>query len=163
MKLLLRTQFLKMLVEDCFAAHNWNFATGQQKLARLAAVLLIFGMLPMLCLQIPKSSRLILLLSMILLSSMIFIRYIYINAGTNDDVVLNYIFRVDAQYWPPAFALWVIYRMASVLALSVTRKADVANSYVTLAEQHLMSLNQRLTASHYTIITFVQIPSSKIG
>ena len=52
----------------------------------------------------------------------IYERYIYINAGTNDDVVLNYIFRVDTQYWPPAFTLWVIYRMASVLALSVTRK-----------------------------------------
>ena len=81
------------------------------------------GMLPMLCLQIPRYSELILLLSMILSPYDIYERYIYINAGTNDDVVLNCIFRVDAQYWPPAFALWVICRMASVLALSVTRKA----------------------------------------
>ena len=64
----------------------------------------------------------------------IYERYIYLNASENDRVVLNYIFRVDTQYWPPAFTLWVIYRLASILALSVTRKADIARSYSQLAD-----------------------------
>ena len=64
----------------------------------------------------------------------IYERYVYINAEAEDTVVLNYIFRPETQYWPPTFTMWVIFRLASVLALSVTRKADIASSYTTLAD-----------------------------
>ena len=56
------------------------------------------------------------------------------NADINDDVVLNYIFRVPTQDWIPPFTLWVIYRLSNVLALSVIRKGDIARSYQNLAD-----------------------------
>jgi hypothetical protein len=39
--------------------------------------------------------------------------------------------------------MWVIFRLASVLALSVTRKADVASSYTTLAENQFRKAKAR--------------------
>jgi len=73
----------------------------------------------------------------------IYERYIYMNAEENEEVILNYMFRVDTQYWPPAFALWVIYRLASVLSLSVTRNSEVAESYVQLAAQQFRMAKAR--------------------
>jgi hypothetical protein len=123
------------VVEDCLAQNNWNFATGQIQLSRLADSPVdrwdaAYAM--------PTDPAVIqvqtITIDDVVQQYDIYEKYIYINAGENDRVVLNYIFRVDTQYWPPAFALWVIYRLASILALSVTRKADIARSYSQLAD-----------------------------
>ena len=94
------------VVEDCFAQHNWNFATGQQKLARLANTPVDIWDAAY---AMPTNPKVLQVNTVTIDDSPqqydIYERYIYINAGTNDDVVLNYIFRVDTQYWPPAFAL----------------------------------------------------------
>ena len=39
--------------------------------------------------------------------------------------------------------MWVIYRLASVFALSVTRKGDIAQSYTQLAEQQFRRAKAR--------------------
>jgi|GEM_PF-135059 len=123
------------IVEDCLAQNNWNFATGQIQLSRLADA-------PVdrwdAAYALPTEPSVIQVQTVTIEDSVqqydIYERYIYLNASENDRVVLNYIFRVDTQYWPPAFTLWVIYRLASILALSVTRKADIARSYSQLAD-----------------------------
>ena len=123
------------VVEDCLAQHNWNFATGQIQLSRLADS-------PVdrwdAAYVMPTDPAVIQVQTVtiddVVQQYDIYEKYIYMNAGENDRVVLNYIFRIDTQYWPPAFALWVIYRLASILALSVTRKADIARSYSQLAD-----------------------------
>lgn len=123
------------IVEDCLAQNNWNFATGQIQLARLADA-------PVdrwdAAYALPTEPAVIQVQTITIEDAVqqydIYERYIYLNANENDRVVLNYIFRVDTQYWPPAFTLWVIYRLASILALSVTRKADIARSYSELAD-----------------------------
>jgi hypothetical protein len=123
------------IVEDCLAQNNWNFATGQIELSRLADAPVdrwdaAYAM--------PTEPAVIQVQTITIEDAVqqydIYERYIYLNANENDRVVLNYIFRVDTQYWPPAFTLWVIYRLASILALSVTRKADIARSYSQLAD-----------------------------
>lgn len=123
------------IVEDCLAQNNWNFATGQIQLSRLADAPVdrwdaAYAM--------PTEPAVIQVQTVTIEDAVqqydIYERYIYLNANENDRVVLNYIFRVDTQYWPPAFTLWVIYRLASILALSVTRKADIARSYSQLAD-----------------------------
>ena len=123
------------IVEDCLAQNNWNFATGQIQLSRLADAPVdrwdaAYAM--------PTEPAVIQVQTITIEDAVqrydIYERYIYLNANENDTVVLNYIFRVDTQYWPPAFTLWVIYRLASILALSVTRKADIARSYSQLAD-----------------------------
>ena len=73
----------------------------------------------------------------------IYERNIYINAQVDDVVVLNYVYRPETQYFPPTFTLWLIYRLTSVLALSVTRKGDVAESYTKLAEQQFRRAKAR--------------------
>ena len=123
------------IVEDCLAQNNWNFATGQIQLSRLADAPVdrwdaAYAM--------PTEPAVIQVQTVTIEDAVqqydIYEKYIYLNASENDRVVLNYIFRVDTQYWPPAFTLWVIYRLASIFALSVTRKADIARSYSQLAD-----------------------------
>jgi len=132
------------VVADCLAQHNWNFATGQKQLARLtdapadrwdAAYALPISpkVLQVQTVTIDDATQ----------SYDIYERYLYINAQESDVVVLNYIFRPETQYWPPAFTMWVIFRLASVLALSVTRKADIAGQFTTLAENQFRRAKAR--------------------
>lgn len=132
------------VVEDCLAQHNWNFATGQKTLSRLTAV-------PVdrwdAAYALPTSPSVVQVQTVTIDDQPqqydIYERYIYINAEVSDVVVLNYIYRPETQYWPPAFTMWVIFRLASVFALSVTRKADVAKSYVDLAEAQFRRAKSR--------------------
>ena len=123
------------MVEDCLAQNNWNFATGQIVLSRLADNPVdrwdsAYAM--------PTEPAVIQVQTItvggVVQTYDIYEKYVYINANESESVVLNYIYRVDTQYWTPAFTLWVIYRLAAILALSVTRKADIAKSYRDLAE-----------------------------
>ena len=132
------------LVEDCIAQHNWNFATGQKTLARLTDTPVDIWDAAY---ALPTSPA-VLQVNTVTIDDTpqpydVYERYIYMNASENDTVVLNYMFRVDTQYWPPTFTLWVIYRMAGMLALSVTRKADVSNSYVQLAAEQFRRAKAR--------------------
>jgi hypothetical protein len=132
------------VVEDCLAQHNWNFATGQKTLSRLTAA-------PVdrwdAAYALPTSPAVVQVQTVTIDDQPqqydIYERYVYINAEVSEDVVLNYIYRPETQYWPPAFTMWVIFRLASVFALSVTRKADVAKSYVDLAEAQFRRAKSR--------------------
>lgn len=123
------------MIEDCLAQNNWNFATGQLVLSRLADT-------PVdrweAAYALPTEPAVIQVQTITIGGTVqtydIYEKNIYINAQASDVVVLNYIYRVDTQYWTPAFTLWVIYRLASILALSVTRKADIARSYREMAD-----------------------------
>ena len=123
------------VIEDCLAQHNWNFATGQKVLSRLTAT-------PVdrwdAAYALPTSPDVVQVLTVTINDTPqqydIYERYVYINAEVNDTVVLNYVFRPETRYWPPAFTMWAIFRLASVFALSVTRKGDIAKSYTDLAE-----------------------------
>ena len=123
------------VVADCLAMHNWNFATGQKQLARLTDA-------PVdrwdAAYQLPTEPAVVqvqtITIEDVVQTYDIYEDKVYINASTNDTVVLNYIFRVATQDWTPPFTLWVIYRLASTLALSVIRKGDIAKSYRELAD-----------------------------
>lgn len=132
------------VVTDCLAQNNWNFATGQSTLARLSDAPVDRWEAAYSMPQTPP----VLQVQTITIDDIpqqydIYERYIYMNAESTQTVVMNYIFRPETQYWPPSFTMWVIYRLASVLALSVTRKADIAQSYVTLAEQQFRRAKAR--------------------
>ena len=123
------------VIEDCLAQHNWNFATGQKELSRLTAVPVdrwdaAYAM--------PTSPPVVQVQTVTIDDAPqpydIYESNIYINADATDTVVLNYIFRPVVRNWPPAFTMWTIFRLASVLALSVTRKGDIAKSYTDQAE-----------------------------
>ena len=132
------------VVQDCLSQNNWNFATGQVTLVRLTDAPLdrwdAAYILP--------TSPVVMQVQTVTIDDVpqnydIYERKVYINASENDVVTLNYIFRVDTQHWNPTFTLWVIYRLASVMALSVIRKADVADAYVKLAEEQFKRAKAR--------------------
>lgn len=132
------------MVEDCLSQHSWKFATGQKQLSRLTdAPLDRWDAAYALPTEPAVMQVHTVTIDDVVQEYSIYERYIYINAGENDNVILNYMFRVDTQYWPPAFSLWVIYRLASILGLSVTRNADVAESYVQLADQQFRMAKAR--------------------
>ena len=132
------------IVSDCLATHNWNFATGQKTLSRLTDT-------PVdrwdAAYALPTNPEVMQVLTVtiedVVQSYDIYDRYVYFNAQTSDTVVLNYLFRPETQYWTPAFTLWVIYRLASVLALSVTRKADIAKQFVAMADNQFRVAKSR--------------------
>ena len=63
-----------------------------------------------------------------------------LDATETDTVTLSYIKRVAEQYWPPFFALLVIYKLTAILASSIARSATMAKAYTDLADrQSLMS------------------------
>jgi|TARA_R110002167_G_scaffold66114_5_gene187330 hypothetical protein len=150
------------LVEDCLAQNNWNFATGQIVLSRLADTPIdrwdsAYAM--------PTEPAVIqvqtVTVGKVVQTYDIYEKYIYINAQANEEVVLNYIYRVDTQYWTPAFTLWVIYRLASILALAVTRKADVAKSYREMADLQFRRAKardaQQVTTNNVSLSRYHQI------
>jgi len=49
-------------------------------------------------------------------------RRIYCNASDTDEVIAHYQYRVEEPYWPPGFTLSMIFKMAYVLAIAITRK-----------------------------------------
>jgi hypothetical protein len=132
------------VVEDCLGQHSWNFATGQKVLARLTNV-------PVdrwdAAYALPTNPDVVQVQTVTIddvpQAYDIYERYVYINADVSEEVVLNYVFRPETQYWPPTFTMWVIYRLASVFALSVTRKGDIAQSYTQLAEQQFRRAKAR--------------------
>ena len=132
------------VVEDCLGQHSWNFATGQKVLARLTNV-------PVdrwdAAYALPTNPDVVQVQTVTIddvpQAYDIYERYVYINADATEEVVLNYVFRPETQYWPPTFTMWVIYRLASVFALSVTRKGDIAQSYTQLAEQQFRRAKAR--------------------
>ena len=123
------------IVEDCLSMHNWNFATGQIQLARLTDTPLDRWDAAY---QLPTNPKVVqvqtVTVDKVVQNYDIYEDKVFMNADINDDVVLNYIFRVATQDWIPPFTLWVIYRLANVLALSVIRKGDIARSYQNLAD-----------------------------
>ena len=150
------------VVEDCLAQNNWNFATGQIVLSRLADNPVdrwdsAYAM--------PTDPAVIQVQTItvggVVQTYDIYEKYIYINANETETVVLNYIYRVDTQYWTPAFTLWVIYRLASILALSVTRKADIAKSYREMSEMQFRRAKardaQQVTTQQVSLSRYHQI------
>jgi len=51
---------------------------------------------------------------------------VFCNAGENDELVCDYIFRAEENTWPPYFVMAVEFMVASVFAISVARDAQLA-------------------------------------
>jgi|TARA_R100000353_G_C6504278_1_gene194940 hypothetical protein len=132
------------IVQDCLGQNNWNFALGQKTLSRLTDA-------PVdrwdAAYSLPTNPPVMQVQTVTIDDQPqrydIYENKIFINAEVDDVVVLNYVFRPETRFFPPTFTLWLIYRLTSVLALSVTRKGDVADSYTRLAEQQFRRAKAR--------------------
>lgn len=122
-------------VEDELSQYKWRFASGIQQLNRLAdAPAAKWGaayQLPPECLT-PSTVY-------INGNPIDFDRYedmIFCNAGTNDEVFLEGVYRVDEQFWPAYFVRTVVYRLASHLAHSIAAQVDTADLLDRRAIRH---------------------------
>ena len=75
---------------------------------------------------------------------------IYCDAGTNDTLVADYIFRADESNWPPYFVVAVEYTMAAVLAVSVARDAQLAKLMEEKATIQMMQARRLHSQSQTT-------------
>lgn len=135
------TQLYEDVVAAALAEHPWRFACGQTILNRLAAP--PAGKEWAAAYQIPTEPTTLAIRAIKIGGINIpFDRYedlILCNALPNDEVVADLIFRTNEAFWPPYFTLYVIYRLGSVLAGSVTRDAGIMEEMRKLAETQILS------------------------
>ena len=146
------------IVRAALTSSRWNFATKQFELNRLVAT-------PVgrwdAAYQVPSDSLMINAVTVqdLPINYDIYEDQIFNNAASTDSVIADYIYRASEATWAPYFTLGVEFSLASVFALSVTRKADIAQSYTQLAEgqfrrakardsQQVTNQNLRLSRYH---------------
>jgi len=65
--------------------------------------------------------------------------YIYVNGyGSNNTLIMDYIYRVDEGYFPPHFILALEYELASIFAGSVARDSAMIRQFKELAERQFL-------------------------
>lgn len=67
----------------------------------------------------------------------IFDRYndkIYCDVDENQQLILDYVYRVGEEFWPPDFRMYVILTLGSLFAASITRNGDVIEGLQNAAE-----------------------------
>lgn len=121
-------------VQDALSTYRWRFAIGMEQMSRLVDAPLTKWdaayQIPTTCLW-P--------LTCYINSSVIdFDRYedmIFCDATSSDEVILEYVARVDEQFWPPYFTQYIIHLMAAQLALSIAMNESMAQSLNSMAAQ----------------------------
>ena len=124
------------IIEGALTLTRWRFATGQQQLSRLTAT-------PVSrwdsAYQMPTSPPILLLHAVTVNSNPIeYDRYedkVFCKAVEDDTVVADYLYRPEAQYWPPYFVKAVMYELASIFAASIAQKGDLASHFAVEAER----------------------------
>lgn len=67
---------------------------------------------------------------------------LYCHAGSADEVMVTYTFRPDTNKWPSYFRTYVQWKLATLLASVVIRKADIIEQ---MAQQAAISLSEART------------------
>lgn len=121
-------------MEDLLTSHRWRFAVGQVAMSRLedepdgkwdAAY-----QLPDDCL-----TPITVMIGGTVIAFDRFEDNIYCNASTSDTVVLQGIFWVDEQFWPPYFIRLAEFKLASLIAEALGSKTELANLFEDRAEK----------------------------
>jgi hypothetical protein len=122
-------------VRDELSQYRWRFATGVEQLNRLVATP---GGKWGAAYQLPPAC---LVPSTVYVSGnpIDFDRYednIYCNASVTAEVLLEGVYRVDEQFWPPYFERVIVYRLASHLAHSIAQQVDTSDLLDRRAIRH---------------------------
>ena len=128
------------ITEAFLTRHRWRFATTQQALSLLTntpAGRYTYAY------QIPTDPATLQIISITVNDSVIpyarYKNYIYVdNYGANSELIMDYIYKVEEQYFPPHFRLALEYELASVFAGSVARDSAMIKQFKELAERQLL-------------------------
>ena len=86
--------------------------------------------------------------------------YIYVDAGEDETLVIDYTYRAEESDWPPHFVLLVEYHMASILAASLARDAglaDLMNSQYSIQNLRARNIDaQQQTTRRLTVNRFLE-------
>jgi len=132
------------IAQSSLTRHRWKFATNQKQLSLLTTV--PEGRYDY-AYQLPASPGVLQINTLTVNDHVVsYSRYkdmIYINSyGANSKLILDYIYRVGEDYFPPHFRLALIYDLASVFAGSIARDTAMIREFKTLADrQFLISKN----------------------
>ncbi len=139
------------IVESSLTRHRWKFATNQKKLSLLAAA-------PEAkyehAYQLPSNPGVLHIVSLSVNDYIIpYTRYkdkIYVNTyGANHDLILDYIYRVEEEYFPAHFRVALEYELASLFAGSVARDAGMIREFKALADRQFL-ISKNIDASEVT-------------
>lgn len=132
------------IVESSLTRHRWKFATNQKQLSLLTAkpeARYEYAY------QLPASPGVLHIVSLSVNDYIIpYTRYkdkLYVNTyGSSHALILDYIYRVEEDYFPAHFRLALEYELASLFAGSVARDAGMINQFKQMSDrQFLISKN----------------------
>jgi len=128
------------VVEASLTRHRWRFATTQQQLSLLTNT--PTGRYDY-AYQVPTSPAVLQIITLTVNDYVIpysrYQNYIYLNGyGSNNEVIMDYIYKVDEQYFPPHFRLALEYELAALFAGSVARDNGLIEQFKTLSERQFL-------------------------
>ena len=128
------------VVEASLTRHRWRFATTQAELSLLTNT--PTGRYDY-AYQVPTSPAVLQIITLTVNDYVIpysrYQNYIYLNGyGANNEVIMDYIYKVDEQYFPPHFRLALEYELASVFAGSVARDSAMIRQFKELSERQFL-------------------------
>jgi len=128
------------VVEASLTRHRWRFATTQQQLSLLTNT--PTGRYDY-AYQIPTSPAVLQIITLTVNDYVIpysrYQNYIYLNGyGSNNEVIMDYIYKVDESYFPAHFRLALEYELASIFAGSVARDSNMIEQFKTLSERQFL-------------------------
>tara|TARA_B100000427_G_scaffold265461_1_gene230711 strand:+ start:3339 stop:3938 length:600 start_codon:yes stop_codon:yes gene_type:complete len=128
------------VVEASLTRHRWRFATTQQQLSLLTSA--PTGRYDY-AYQVPTSPAVLQIITLTVNDYVIpysrYQNYIYLNGyGANNEVIMDYIYKVDEQYFPPHFRLALEYELAALFAGSVARDNGLIEQFKTLSERQFL-------------------------
>ena len=128
------------VVESCLTRHRWRFATTQQALSLLTNT--PTGRYDY-AYALPTTPGVLNIISITVNDIVIpyarYQNYIYVNGyGSANTLVMDYIYKVGEEYFPPHFRLAVEYELAALFAGSVARDNGLIEQFKTLSERQFL-------------------------
>ena len=128
------------VVEASLTRCRWRFATTQAELSLLANA--PTGRFDY-AYQVPTSPAVLQIITIkvndIVIPYSRYQNYIYVNGyGSNNKLIMDYIYKVGEEYFPPHFRLALEYELAALFAGSVARDNGLIEQFKTLAERQFL-------------------------
>tara|TARA_R100001082_G_C4334572_1_gene147244 strand:+ start:266 stop:865 length:600 start_codon:yes stop_codon:yes gene_type:complete len=128
------------VVEASLTRHRWRFATTQQQLSLLTNT--PTGRYDY-AYQMPTNPAVLQIITLTVNDYVIpysrYQNYIYLNGyGSSNEVIMDYIYKVDEAYFPAHFKLALEYELASIFAGSVARDAAMITQFKELSERQFL-------------------------
>jgi hypothetical protein len=139
------------ITQSSLTRHRWKFATNQKQLSLLSTA--PEGRYDY-AYQLPSSPGVLQINTLTVNDNVVpYTRYkdmIYINSyGSNNQLILDYIYRVGEDYFPPHFRLALIYDLASIFAGAIARDASMISVFKNLADRQFL-ISKNIDASEVT-------------